>query len=811
MPKIFLPLLILLCGLLCTVQLHAQSGKEKKILADTSITAKGDTSLNTFIDRVEYYTNAFNQMNAVLIKGFDTTAISQDLPNIDLTVKYIQKGTKVEDRSNTLRFLYSLRDILTRLEDKLNLYQKTLSGYNDKLVTIQNGLIQVKQDQFLKIAPTDSILNAEYQEQMKGLNQKWARIDALNKQDMRRIGVLQSLVVANYIQVTNYKERINLELRNFGMRAFSKEYPYLWQSSGKDYTKSFSDAWETTLKTSIQLLNYYFLTNWGIHIFGLLIFISFYSWTLLSVRKIRLLKSGPDSILNQAHYIPEKPLLSALLISLFITFFLYDHPPVVFMEIIMLVLIIATGLLVRKTWPKQLFRFWIIVLCLTLVAGLSNLFLLVSYTDRIIVFLLGIAGAGAGWQFLQILKNSKNSYPEKSVLFVKVFVAVLLFSVFCNIIGRFSLAKMFLVAAVLGIWQAMSLVIFVRVLMEAVFLQLEASKENSGMPTYFDFALLQQRFKSVLNIIAILLWLILLAGNLNILDALYDFAANLLTQTRKIGGNEFTYGSIVVFVLVIWAATVVSKAVSYFFEFADYHSTSASKKNKLSSSILLIKLAIFSIGFLLAITASGIPMEKITIILGALSVGIGFGLQTIVNNLVSGIILAVEKPVEVGDVIEIGTKSGTVKEMGIRASKIATADGSEIIVPNGDLLSQHLTNWTLSNNHRRVELIIGVAYGSDLKVVKDLFHQIIDNREDIMQDPKPMVLIHYLNSSSVDFRILFWVEDISNWITLKSQVLSDVYEVFYREGISLPFPQSDVYIHYPDQPTVQLPNEDKKD
>jgi small-conductance mechanosensitive channel len=149
--------------------------------------------------------------------------------------------------------------------------------------------------------------------------------------------------------------------------------------------------------------------------------------------------------------------------------------------------------------------------------------------------------------------------------------------------------------------------------------------------------------------------------------------------------------------------------------------------------------------------------------------------------------------------------------MGIRASKIATADGSEIIVPNGDLLSQHLTNWTLSNNHRRVELIIGVAYGSDLKVVKDLFHQIIDNREDIMQDPKPMVLIHYLNSSSVDFRILFWVEDISNWITLKSQVLSDVYEVFYREGISLPFPQSDVYIHYPDQPTVQLPNEDKKD
>lgn len=798
---ILLPLLVLIC-LVSPARLHAQTGKKKKALPDTIITAKGDTSLNTFIDRVEYYTNAFNQMNTVLSKGFDTTAISQDLPKIDQAVKNIQKGTKVEDRSNSLRFLYSLRDILTRLENKLDLYQKTLSGFNDRLVTIQNGLIQVKQDPSLKTPPTDSILHAEYLEQMNGLNRKWQRIDEQNKTEMRRIGILQSLVVANYIQVTNYKERINLELRNFGVRAFSKEYPYLWQSSRSDYAKSFGDAWNTTVTASNQLLNYYFFTNWEIHIFGLIIFISFYSWTLLATRKIKLVKSAPETILNQAHYIPQKPLLSALIVTFFITFFIYDHPPVVFMEIIMLVLILATGFLVNKTWPGQLFKFWIIILGLTLVAGISNLFLLVSYTDRIIVFLLGIAGAGAGWQFLQVVKKSKESYPDRTVLFVRFFVVIQLLSLFFNIIGRFSLAKILLVTSVFGIWQAMSLVIFVRVLMEAIFLQLEASKENSSIPTYFDFALLQQRFKNILNITAVILWLILLAGNLNVLDGIYDFASNVLTQPRKIGGSEFTFGSIAVFVIVIWVATIVSKLVSYFFEFADYHSTSSAKKNKLSSSILLVKIAIFSVGFLLAITASGIPMEKITIILGALSVGIGFGLQTIVNNLVSGIILAIEKPVEVGDLIEIGTRTGTVKEMGIRASKIATAEGSEVIVPNGDLLSQHLTNWTLSNKHRRIELIIGVAYGSNLRTVMDLFHEILDQRNDIMTDPKPMVLVHYLNSSSVDFRILFWVEDISNLVSLKSQVLSDVYEVFYREGISLPFPQSDVYIHYPDKPPV---------
>lgn len=795
---VFYPVLFIACFVIGGNAL-AQSSKKQKNLKDSVAAAKGDTSLNTFMDRVEFYANTFNQMNSVLSRGFDTTTVSTDLPKIESSLKYIQKGTSVEDRSNTLRYLYSLRDILTQIEDKLNVYQKTLSGYNDKLVQIQNGLIQMKQDPSLKNAPTDSILNEEYQEQIKRLDAKWRKIDGANKQSMRQIGVLQSMVVQSYIQVTNYKERINTELRKFGARAFSKEYPYLWQSGEKDYAETFKTAWDRTITANLQLLNYYFYTNWTIHLFGLIIFIAFYSWISITIRRIKLLKADYTGILNQAHYLPRIPVLASLLVTGFITFFFYDHPPVIFMELFMLMLVLCTGFLVRKVWPELLFKFWIIVLLLTIFTGISNLFLLVSFTDRIAVFLLGAAGAAAGFAFLKRVQASRDFYPERTVLFLRVFFAVQLISVFCNIFGRFSLSKIFLVTSLFGIWQSMSLVIFVRVVMEAIFLQLEASKENSETPTYFDFALLQQRFKSILNIIAIILWLILLAGNLNILDAVYDFAAGVLTQSRKIGGNEFTYGSIVVFVLVVWAATVVSKAVSYFFEFADHHSTSKSKKNKLSSSILLIKLAIFSIGFLLAITASGIPMEKITIILGALSVGIGFGLQTIVNNLVSGIILAVEKPVEVGDVIEIGNKSGTVKEMGIRASKIATADGSEIIVPNGDLLSQHLTNWTLSNKHRRVELIVGVAYGTELGLVIKLLKEIID-REDIMQDPKPMVLVHHLNDSSVDFRILFWVDDISNWVSLKSQVLSNIYEVFYEHGISIPFPQTDVYLHYPQPP-----------
>ena len=160
---------------------------------------------------------------------------------------------------------------------------------------------------------------------------------------------------------------------------------------------------------------------------------------------------------------------------------------------------------------------------------------------------------------------------------------------------------------------------------------------------------------------------------------------------------------------------------------------------------------------------SGIPMDRITIIIGALGVGIGFGLQNIVNNLVSGVILAFEKPVQVGDIIEVGNRTGTIKEIGIRASKIETGNGSELIIPNGDLISQHVINWTLSNNNRQVELIVGVAYGSDIARVETLLKNLIRGRDDIMQTPPPSVFLHNFSDSSVDFKILFWAAEISTW------------------------------------------------
>jgi len=168
-------------------------------------------------------------------------------------------------------------------------------------------------------------------------------------------------------------------------------------------------------------------------------------------------------------------------------------------------------------------------------------------------------------------------------------------------------------------------------------------------------------------------------------------------------------------------------------------------------------------------------------------------LQTIINNLVSGIILAFERPIQIGDEIEVGTMSGTVKEVGIRASKIQAYDGSEIVVPNGDLLSQQLVNWTLSDNRRRIEVKVGVSYGSDMQKVKSVIEGVLA-REKVLKIPVPRVLMENFGESSVEFRVLFWVETIDIWLDMRAEIMAAIYEAFQENKIEIPYPKRDLYL-----------------
>ncbi len=210
----------------------------------------------------------------------------------------------------------------------------------------------------------------------------------------------------------------------------------------------------------------------------------------------------------------------------------------------------------------------------------------------------------------------------------------------------------------------------------------------------------------------------------------------------------------------------------------------------------------------MAVRAIGMPLDQLTIIFSAFSVGIGFGLQNIFNNLVSGVILLFEREVQIGDIIEVGSLMGTVKSMGIRSSHVRTFEGADVIVPNGQLISKEVVDWTLSDKSRRIEIISGVAYGSDVHLVKKLLMQIIDEHPDVKPDPAPLVLFNGMGESSLDFRLLFWTANFEEWLRIRSEVVFAIHDVLNENGITIPFPQRDLHLKTVD-PLI-FPQKDEK-
>jgi small-conductance mechanosensitive channel len=213
----------------------------------------------------------------------------------------------------------------------------------------------------------------------------------------------------------------------------------------------------------------------------------------------------------------------------------------------------------------------------------------------------------------------------------------------------------------------------------------------------------------------------------------------------------------------------------------------------------LIHYGFVFVGFLLALVALGVHLRDITIIAGALGVGIGFGLQGIVNNFVSGLILLFERPVKVGDYIQLGELWAEIKKIGLRATVVETFDKSEIVVPNSDLVSYQVTNWTLSNRMARLIIPVGVEYGSDVPLVIETLMECAKANSKVMTKPEPQVLFLKFGESSLDFELRTWILDIDERLVIISELHQEIDRRFRQAGIVIAFPQRDLHLRSVDE------------
>lgn len=296
-----------------------------------------------------------------------------------------------------------------------------------------------------------------------------------------------------------------------------------------------------------------------------------------------------------------------------------------------------------------------------------------------------------------------------------------------------------------------------------------------------------------LTAIAVLIWL---STTLDLLEV-RDSVANALSTALdfRIAGStsETTLGSVLGFFLMLVVGYVIASALRFLLREELFNRLHLARglPDLIASTVYYILLLLV---FFFAVNAGGVQLNKFTLLTGALGVGFGFGMQNIINNFVSGLILQYERPIHLNDVLEVEGYTGRVTRIGVRSSTLQTPQGAEVIIPNANFISGKVVNWTLSESMRRAELAVGVAYGTDPKTVLEFLLDAANKHESVLTTPQPMAYFIGFGDSALNFELHFWVMQDSNWIRVRSEIAMVVIKSLEEAGIEIPFPQRDLHL-----------------
>lgn len=248
---------------------------------------------------------------------------------------------------------------------------------------------------------------------------------------------------------------------------------------------------------------------------------------------------------------------------------------------------------------------------------------------------------------------------------------------------------------------------------------------------------------------------------------------------------------IIAVVVFLWLASLLGQAAEA--------QLSRSRGLEPSLQVLFSKIARFAltiIAIVMALSFAGIDLTAFAVFSGALGVGLGFGLQKVVSNFMSGIILLLDRSVKPGDVIELGQTYGWINKLAARYTSVVTRDGTEFLIPNEDMITQQVINWSHSDRNVRRKIPVQVSYSSDVELAMTLMLQAADNTDRVLENPKPNCLLRGFGSDGVDLELRMWIDDPYNGLSnVASKVNLEIWRLFHENGIEFPFPQRDLHVH----------------
>lgn len=266
------------------------------------------------------------------------------------------------------------------------------------------------------------------------------------------------------------------------------------------------------------------------------------------------------------------------------------------------------------------------------------------------------------------------------------------------------------------------------------------------------------------------------------------------TKIFTLGQSEINLGTILYFLISFFILTFLVRRFRNLLVNNILAKANMDKSSR-SSVGLIVRIILMFIGSIFIVQSAGIDMSSLSLLAGALGVGIGFGLQNITDNFISGIIILFEKPIKVGDRIVVGEVEGDVTSISVRATTILTNENISIIVPNSEFISSRVINWSHNNRNIRFDIPVGVSYQEDPEEVREILLKVAEENEHILKVPKPFVFFDEFADSSLNFTLAIWTSTYTDKPRkLKTELYFAIFEQFKAKGIEIPFPQRDIHI-----------------
>jgi small-conductance mechanosensitive channel len=360
-----------------------------------------------------------------------------------------------------------------------------------------------------------------------------------------------------------------------------------------------------------------------------------------------------------------------------------------------------------------------------------------------------------------------------------------------GILGYLLPAHFFVSSVIVGGATALELFVFIKIFMGFAAFCLRVWPLRLLLIVSRHRNLLERRLYRILTWVAMGVWLIRVLDYVGLFQPALLLGKALLDAKLERGSVSISLGDVFAFILAVLIARYLSRFLCFILNEDVFPRTKVSHGVRYATT-RLIDYLIMVFGFLIGVGLVGIDLTKVTVLIGAFSVGIGFGLQSVVNNFVSGLILLFERPIQMGDTIEVGNILGTVRRIGIRASILRSRQGAEIIIPNSQLISEQVTNWTLSDRRRRVDLPIGVNYDSKPQKVIEVIEAVASAHPRVLKKPPPGVLLTGFGDSAINYELRAWTDESNEDSAIRSELAVAVYDAIRAAGMLIPCPQREV-------------------